>query len=212
MALSKKSVGRVKVKTSKDKLKTRRRSKTKSKKPKHYNNYHKTKTKHKEFWEKVEKCNAKVIPYALIVLTAIILIELFFHIESHTVHNIILFLDYLVISIFVIDLIFIAKKCDTTKYFFKNYWLDILAVFPFMLAFKFLESLKLAITLTKDLGVGQAIFHESLEIRKGIAVASRTGKLAEFLKIGARSMRVITKSRFFTKLKIKWHNKPKGRK
>ncbi|MBT3297293.1 hypothetical protein HN385_00025 [archaeon] len=207
MVLSKKSVGRVKVKLIKSKSKLKK-SKTRSK---HYNHYKKTKTKYNEFWERIEKCNAKLIPYALIALTLIIIIEIFFHIENHIVHNIILFLDYLVISIFVIDLIFIAKKCDSKKYFFKNYWLDILAVFPFMLALKFMEGLKLALTVSKDLGVGQAILHESLEIRKGVAIASRTGRLAEFLKLGARSTRVLTKSRFFTKIKIKKHNKNKKR-
>ena len=47
----------------------------------------KTKTKYNEFWERIEKCNAKLIPYALIALTLIIIIEIFFHIENLNFYN-----------------------------------------------------------------------------------------------------------------------------
>ncbi|MBU1111760.1 MAG: hypothetical protein ABIG93_05685 [archaeon] len=156
--------------------------------------------KPKTFWEKVEHYNARLIPFALALLLIIVILELAYHNENHAYELSLMIADYLIIAIFVVDLIFIAKKCNTTMYFFKNYWLDILAVFPFMLFFNLINSIRAIFLLSREVGVGQAIFHETLEIRKGIAVASRTGKFAKFLKFGARMLRLLTKSRFGKKM------------
>jgi hypothetical protein len=53
--------------------------------------------------------------------------------------------------------------------------------------------------------VGQAIAHETLEARKGVRALSRTGKIARMIRIVARSIRVVTKSRLFRKFKAKHH-------
>ena len=153
-------------------------------------------SKKEKIIEKTEHIISRLIPYALIVLTIIIILELGFHIENHTVHTILVTLDYIVIGIFVIDLIFIARKCNTAMYFFKNYWLDILAVFPFVLAFNLVNEFYRIFALTKQFKLGQSIIHESLEVRKGVAVAARTGKIARYIRIGARTLRIITKSKF----------------
>lgn len=146
-----------------------------------------------EFLEKIEHFNSRLIPYALILLTIVIILELGLHIENETLHTIVVIVDYFVITVFVIDLIFIAKRCNTVMYFFKNYWLDILAVFPFVIAFRFLNEFYRLFYISKEFKIGQSLMHETLEIKKGIVVASRTGKLAEIGRIGIRSIRLISK-------------------
>ena len=151
------------------------------------------------FLKKVEHINARLIPYSLVLLFILIILELFVHLESHVYHLTLRTLDYLVITIFVIDLIFISRKCKPTSYFFRHYWLDILAVFPFAIAFHFISEIYRVFALSEKLVIGQAIFHETLEVGKEVSVASRTGRVAKYVRIVARSLRIITKSKFFTK-------------
>ncbi|MDP3699172.1 MAG: hypothetical protein Q8R47_06330 [Nanoarchaeota archaeon] len=150
-----------------------------------------------EFWEKVEHYNAKLIPPALIVLLGIIIFELFVHIENHTVELIVKIADAMVITVFIIDLIFLAKKAKSVKFFFKNYWLDIVAVFPFVLFFRVVESAYRVVLATERLTLGQAILHETVEASKSTKLLAKSGKV---VRIGARLLRVVAKSRLFTKV------------
>lgn len=152
------------------------------------------------FWEKIEHYNAKLIPFALVLLLGIIIFELFLHIENHAVELGILIADYIVIAIFVVDLIFLAYKARTVKFFFKSYWLDILAVVPLVLVFTVVGRIYRAIAAAGKVTIGQAIFHEALEARKGISVLGRSGRFAKYVKIVVRGIRIVTKSRFFTKI------------
>ncbi len=149
------------------------------------------------FWEKVEHYNAKLIPPALVVLLAVIIFELFIHVENHAIELIVKIADALVIAVFVIDLIFLAKKAKSVKFFFKNYWLDIIAVFPFVLFFNLLESAYRIAIATERLALGQAILHETVEASKSTKVLAKSGKV---VRIGARLLRIVTKSRLFTKI------------
>ncbi len=153
----------------------------------------------KEFWEKVEHFNARLIPYAVVGLLVVIVIELVFHDFAEHYHLALTIIDSIVIAIFVIDLIFLGIKAKNVKFFFKHYWLDLLAVFPFAFGFKIVARFAL---LGGNFVVGQAILHESLEARKGVRALTRAGK---FVRIGARITRVITKSRLFTKVTEKHH-------
>lgn len=150
-----------------------------------------------DFWEKVEHYNAKLITPALVVLLAVIIFELFIHVENHTIELIVKIADALVIAVFVIDLIFLAKKAKSVKFFFKNYWLDIIAVFPFVLFFRLAESTYRIAIATERLTIGQAILHETVEASKSAKVLAKSGK---FVRIGARLLRIVTKSRLFTKV------------
>ena len=149
------------------------------------------------FWEKVEHYNAKLIPFALVLLLGIIIFELFIHIENHTVELMVKIADALVITVFIIDLLFLAKKAKSVKFFFKHYWLDILAVFPFVIFFRVLESAYKVALATERLTLGQAILHETVEASKSTKLLAKSGKV---VRIGARLLRVVTKSRLFTKV------------
>ncbi|MBI2573734.1 hypothetical protein HYV86_07750 [Candidatus Woesearchaeota archaeon] len=156
------------------------------------------------FWEKVEQKNAKLIPYAIVVLAAIIIYEVFFHIENHTLNFAVEIIDGIIIAIFVIDLIFLAIRAKSTAYFFKNYWLDILAVLPLGLMFRGIGFLFGGIQATRGVILGQDLLHEGLEARKEIALVAREEKIVEAAtkagrgtRIFARIARVLSKTRLF---------------
>ena len=152
------------------------------------------------FWEKVEHINAKLIPYAVFLLAIIIVVELFVEIHSHFLEEIIHIVDYLIIAVFVIDLCFIFYHVRKWSIFFKRFWLDILAVFPFVLFIRGLGSLFRFFRISEQFFFGQTLLHEGLEVRKAAAVA-RGQKMAKYMRLGARGIRVLSKSRFFSSFK-----------
>ncbi len=151
------------------------------------------------FWEKVEEVNRKLILPAIVLLLFIIIYEIFFHGENHTVNFIVKILDGLVIAVFVIDLVFLGRKAKSTKFFFRNYWLDILAVFPFGLLFNLMEQIYRVLAGVERFVVGQAIVHEGLEVRKEVRFLARSERFGKFFRIGGRLLRVITKTRLFSR-------------
>ena len=156
------------------------------------------------FWEKVEHYNTKLIPYALVVLLFVIVFELFVHTENHLVEIFIKSLDYFVVAVFVIDLTFLAIKAKSVKFFFQNYWLDLIAVFPFVMFFNALNTFYRAAVATERIAVSQAVLHETVEVGKEIEVLAKgEGKIAKVSRIAARGIRAVTKSRFFEKLQAK---------
>ncbi len=157
------------------------------------------------FWEKVEKVNSRLIVPAVILLLFIIIYEIFFHIENHTLELVVKIADGFVILVFVVDLVFLATKAKSTKFFFRNYWLDILAVFPFGLLFNLIEQVYRTITGVERVIVGQAIVHEGLEVRKEARLISKSARLSKFFRIGVRLLRVITKTRLFSRFHRKKH-------
>ena len=152
------------------------------------------------FWEKVEHYNAKLIAPALVVLFGLIIYELFLHLENHTLELVVKIADTLIITIFIIDLIFLAHKAKSAKFFFKKYWLDIIAVFPFILFFNLVSSIYRVAIATERIVLSQAILHETVEATRGAKVLAEGGKFARFIKIFARILRVVIKSRLFTKV------------
>tara|TARA_Y100000310_G_C20673147_1_gene811396 strand:+ start:2321 stop:2920 length:600 start_codon:yes stop_codon:yes gene_type:complete len=152
------------------------------------------------FWEKVEHINSKLIPYAVFALTIIIIVELFVDLHSHFWEEVIHIADVLIIIVFVIDLFFIFYHVRKWSIFFRRFWLDILAVFPFVLFFRGLAGLFRFFRISEQFFFGQTLLHEGLEVRKA-AAAARTQKFAKYLRMGARGIRVVSKSRFFTAFK-----------
>ncbi len=152
------------------------------------------------FWEKVEHLNHRLILPAIILLLFVIIFELFIHTENHTLELAVTITDYLIIAVFVIDLIFLGIHAKNVKFFFKNYWLDLLAVFPFALMFGIIGEFSRIFRASEEVvGVGQAIFHEGVEVTKATARAERFLKIGRGVKIGARVLRVVSKTRLFTR-------------
>jgi uncharacterized membrane protein len=147
-----------------------------------------------QLWEKVEKINTFLIPFAVIALLIILILELFFHPESETAHLIIEITDWIIVTIFVIDLIFLGIKAKSTRYFFKHYWLDIIAVLPFVLLFRFFSRFYLLVVGAEEFKLGQSILHESLEVGKVASKSEKLTKIGKGIRVGARLIRVATKS------------------
>jgi len=157
--------------------------------------------------EKIEKINSKLILPAIVILFILILIELFFHVENEEQALAVEILDFIVIAVFVVDLIFLGIKAKSTRFFFKQYWLDLLAVFPFVLLFKLFESFARFFTAAERITVGQAIFHESLEVSKAAARAERFAKFGRYVRVGARIIRVFSKTKLITRFKRRKKNR-----
>ena len=156
--------------------------------------------KERSLWENIEYYNEHLIPFAVVLLLVIIIVELFVEIHSHSIEQLIHMGDYFVIAVFVIDLIFIFRRCHGLRFFFRYYWLDILAVFPFIFLFRAVGSLFRLFLASERFLFGQTILHESLELRKA-TMASRVQKAGRFSRMIARFIRVVTKTRFFQKFK-----------
>lgn len=159
------------------------------------------------FWKKVEKVNEKLINPALILLFFVIIFELFIHIENHTLELAVELTDYAVITIFIIDLIFLAIRSKNVRFFFENYWLDIIAVFPFIWVSRILS-----LFFLEGFTIGQAIFHETLEASKAAAKTERLTKVGKTLRMSARFTRFLSKSRFTKKLTKKKNNNTNDKK
>ncbi len=157
---------------------------------------------------KIERINSRILPYALILLALLIFIELILSIENEWIHLLFIVVDYFVIAVFVLDLYFIARHCKSRKYFFKNYWLDILAVFPFFLAFRFFdETYKILSTVSRGLEE-QQVLTEGAKLRRGIMVSSRASRFARLGRLAARSLRLFSKG---SSLKKNKHRRKLGR-
>ena len=200
---------RKKVSSKKSLIKKNSANKVVSRKKSHKSSVKKVLPRHElhplpKWLEVIEHINASLIPPAVLALGVIIIVELFFELHSHFWEEVIHVADIVIISIFVIDLCFIFYHVRNWKIFFRDFWLDILAVFPFIFMFRaagtfvrFFRILRFGETAI----VGQTILHEGLEVRKAASAAARSQKFAKYVRMGSRSVRVLSKSRFFAAFK-----------
>ncbi|MFC1732474.1 hypothetical protein ACFL6I_19390 [candidate division KSB1 bacterium] len=120
-----------------------------------------------------------IIPYSLIVLFILVILELFFHsLVEHYLFYISL-ADYIIIAIFVADLGFKYAKIRNMPKFLRRHWLEIVAVFPFYLVFRIFEGVYVTLGISRFIKEPQAILHGGLEL---------------FEKEGARIARTVEKS------------------
>jgi hypothetical protein len=170
---------------------------------------------HKKIYHFLEKLTDKLVWFAIVALFFIIIIELFFHDFSYTYHSIISTLDYIVISIFIADLIFKYLRIRNIKKFLRSSWLDIIAIFPFFLVLRFLEPFIFLTGLSGEIKEVQLIFHESLEISKEtskiVKEAEAAGKLSRaryltgFFRALIRSPRFLKAAAFYEQPTGKHH-------
>ena len=174
----------------------------------------------KKWMHKIEVFVDKLIPYMLVLLLGIIVIDLGFHEIAEHYHTYILLADYLVIGVFVVDLIFKYIRIRKIPLFLKTCWLDIIAVFPFFLIFRAFERIAglFSKTISEGFSTVQSILHEGVEIEKegakilegvekeGSKIAkeagkfgkvSRTNKFARFLRPLFRAPRFVKALPFF---------------
>jgi len=133
----------------------------------------------KPWLHKVEVIVDRLIPYLVVVLAGIIISELFFR-EFAEEHRLAIdILDYIIISIFVIDLVFKYIRIRNLKKFLKECWLDIIAVFPFFLIFRLVEEAVLLFRVSTEVKEVQAALHTAIEAKKLPVIMEDTAKIVE---------------------------------
>lgn len=158
------------------------------------------------YWERLEHYNSLLVPYAVALLLILIILELFIHPQNKAALIFIEIFDLLVLIVFVIDLSFLAIKAKSTSFFFKHYWLDLLVLFPFGLFFAVTARLARTAFFAERFLVGQTLVHEGLEVRKGVSILARTGRLAKISRIIARIFRFILRTDIFLRFHQKHHH------
>ncbi len=137
---------------------------------------------------KAEELVDRSIPFLVLLLLAIIVAELFFSHEAEPYHAYVELADWLIIGVFTLDLVFKYNRVRDVPDFIRRYWIDILAVFPFYLAFRVLDEAILIAGVAEAMEGTQPLFHEATELEKaGSKVAKEaeaTGKIVRFEFLG----------------------------
>ncbi|MDP3728989.1 MAG: ion transporter [bacterium] len=132
----------------------------------------------KKWYSYLEILIDRLVPLAVIILLAIIIIELFFHTIAENYHTLIQILDYNILGIFIVDLIFKYNRIRKWDRFLRECWLDIIAIFPFFLVFRVFESVLIFTELPKEFRQFQLILHEGVVLSEGSAKVIREAEEA----------------------------------
>ena len=118
----------------------------------------------KRWLHRIEVIVDKAIPYLVFILLFIIVGEFTSHdfMEQYRVY--VTIADYVIIATFLIDLAFKFYRVRNVKLFLKKYWLEVIAVFPFILVFRLFEEVALILRLTEPLEQSQKVLHGVTEI------------------------------------------------
>jgi hypothetical protein len=150
------------------------------------------------FLEGVERWSDRLVGPALVVIVAVVVLELFFPDFAHHYHKYILVADYAAILVFVFDLSFKFRRATTWEGFLKDYWLEIIAIFPVFMVVRVFEFL--AFLRTGELG--QEVLHlftrsERLVALSGGTELSRSARITSLTRGMARTPRLAKAAEFF---------------
>jgi hypothetical protein len=137
-----------------------------------------------QYLKTIEHLVDKCVPYALLLLVFILIIEFgFSSFMEH--HPLIRFADYVILCVFIIDLCFKYYHSTSNLLFFRTYWLEIIACFPLFLVFRIFDALGwLGSFSLRTLQEGQAVLHATSAAERELVAAKllRAEKLARFLR------------------------------
>jgi len=108
----------------------------------------------------------KIIPYLVLLLLFIIIGEFAFHDLVNQYRIYVDIADYTILFFFLTDLCFKFYRIRNVKLFFRKYWLEVIAVFPFILVFRMFEELFILLRFTGPIEEGQKIVHTVTEVAK----------------------------------------------
>lgn len=135
----------------------------------------------KRILDKLEVVVNKIIPYLIIILLIILVLDFTTdYIKKY--HLLVAAFDVFVVSAFVIDLIFKYNHLKNKKKFVRLYWLDILAVFPIYLLFRAYATLA-KIFLERQITQLQQVTHVAVTIEREAAVLEKEAMLAKEAKL-----------------------------
>ncbi len=136
----------------------------------------KKKIKSKNFLESLELIIDRAVPFSLVILFVSVLLQFLYSETLQSYDTFFSYLDWSIITLLVIDLIFKFKKTANTKKFIKGYWLEILAILPFFFILKGFE------------GVAHSLKYLT---RGSLAIPIESSALLRFLRPMARFPRFI---------------------
>ena len=154
----------------------------------------------KVWLHKIEHIVDKSIPYLLILLLFVIIGEIFFSHKIEPYRMFVSVIDSFIIFVFVIDLIFKYIRIRNFPKFFKNYWLEIIAIFPAFLILRVMEEFAIIVKLEESIGISQDV------IEVGERTIPRTNRLRYF----SRFIRPLARFPRFLKA-FSFYEKPTGR-
>lgn len=143
--------------------------------------------------EKIEALVDKLIPYALLALLVLIVLE--FTTDTTPYQAAITLVDETVLAIFVLDLCFKYHRVKTTMQFFRTYWLELIAVFPFYLVIRAYTTL---LELSRGVEEGQKVLHEAALLREARLVEE--GRLLREARVAEEEARLLRESNFFWRM------------
>ncbi|MBI1978442.1 MAG: hypothetical protein HYS62_00060 [Candidatus Aenigmarchaeota archaeon] len=127
-----------------------------------------------------------LIPIALVLLVVITVIELFFSKFARPYRWLIDIIDFWIILIFILDLMFKYKHAKSIPDFLKHYWPYIIAVFPFFLVIRVIERFYQISTASASSTI---IFGRYIANALSEARMARIAELFRFINISARMLR-----------------------
>jgi energy-coupling factor transporter transmembrane protein EcfT len=152
-----------------------------------------------EWYDKAQHFVDKIIPYIFAILFIAVIIEVFFKEIAEHYHTALFVIDMTVISVFVADLFFKYERVRNIPRFFRLYWLDILAVFPFFL---FLRAFEEALLLSeRSITTLRNLFHAGIIIEEEALAGGEAAKIARTSELLAKEGRVALFSEWFKPLR-----------
>lgn len=163
----------------------------------------------KQWLHKIEVITDKLVIWMILLLFAVLYVEIA-HSDLAEKYNVwITVADSIIVSVFVVDLVFKYIRAKSIPDFLKRNWLDIIAVFPFFFIFRLFEGAYDIFFAAERITVSQNLLHEGIEIEeKGAKLVkeveeagkiSRTGFFARFLRPILRFPRFLKATPFFEK-------------
>lgn len=127
-----------------------------------------------------------LMPFAIILLVLITVLELFFSPFVKPYIWLTDLIDLWILVIFIIDLVFKFKHAKSIPYFLKHYWPYIIAVFPFFLVVRILERFYHISTASAGTTI---IFGRYIANALSDARIAKFAELFRFVNISARMLR-----------------------
>lgn len=156
-----------------------------------------------ELLHKIEVWIDRIIPVLLVGLLIMIITEIYFSWIKEKYHYWFDAFDILIIGVFALDLFFKYQRVKNMKSFVKEYWADIIAIFPFFILFRFLEIFR----ISELLEAPQKILHESIQLEREsqllvreaeeVAKVSRTERFLRYFRVFGRFPRFLRALPFF---------------
>jgi len=174
----------------------------------------------KKWKHTIELIVDRLIPYLVILLAVVIIIELFFEEFAEANYTLLNIVDYVIIAFFAVDLYFKYIRIRNIKSFFRTCWLDILAIFPFVLIFRVVEEVLLYFRISREVRQIQSGLHLATGIEKEapailkegakiIQEVERTGKISR-TRLFLRVLKPLQRSPRLLKA-VPFYEKPTGK-